>query len=115
MVHGKKGFTLIELLVGAAIFLLTTTSFGYILRAGKTSLNAAAQLNQAIYLLQEEMEEIRSLPFDQISLLNGKSFAEEQGKIVVFQALSDLHEITLELKWDPKKAPLCLYSIRSRY
>ena len=73
------------------------------------------QLNEAIYILQSEMEEIRSMPFSDLASLNAKTFAEEQGVICTTLVLADLIEIKLELAWDPKKATLQLHTLRSNY
>jgi prepilin-type N-terminal cleavage/methylation domain-containing protein len=111
----KKGFTLVELLVAAGLFLVATFAFGHLLKIGLDSIESAARLNQATYALQAEMEEIRTLPFEQLAALNGRAFAEGLGEIFVTPVLADLVSVKLELEWDPKKSPLILYTLRSNY
>lgn len=111
----KRGFTLVELLVAASLFLVVTLAFGYLLKTGLASIAAASRLNQAAYTLQAKIEEIHALPFDHLSALNGNPFAESFGKVYVTPVLADLVRIKLELEWDPKKAPLKLYTLRSEY
>lgn len=111
----KKGFTLVELLVAASLFLIATLAFGYLLNMGLTSLATASRLNQAAYSLQAKAEEIRLLPFNQLAGLNGQTFSGGQGRISVTTVLADLVSIKLELRWDPAKSPLRLYTLRSKY
>jgi prepilin-type N-terminal cleavage/methylation domain-containing protein len=111
----KHGFTLVELLVAALIFLIATVAFGFALNTGKNSIESAARLSRATYLLQSKMEEIRALPFSVILPLNGRSFAGGKGKISVTPALADLASIKLELDWDSGKLPLKFYSLKSKY
>ena len=111
----KQGFTLVELLILAVLFLIATVSFGSVLGAAKTSAMSAEKLTQAVYCIQSETEEIRLLAFDQLSSLNGKSFAQGAGKIYVTSVLADLASIRLELTWDPKKSPLITNTLRSKY
>lgn len=111
----KKGFTLVELLVAASLFLVATFAFGYFLKIGMDSIESATRLNQAAYALQAEMEEIRALPFEQLAALNGMAFAQGRGELSVTPVLADLVGLKLELEWDPKKSPLELSSLRSKY
>lgn len=111
----KKGFTLVELLVAASIFLLATLAFGYLLKTALISIDSASRLNQAAFILQEKMEEMKPLAFDQLAALNGDTFAEGLGKITVTPVLADLVRIKIELDWDPKRIPLKIFTLRSKY
>jgi prepilin-type N-terminal cleavage/methylation domain-containing protein len=111
----KKGFTLVELLVAATIFLVATFAFAYLLKIGMASVQNTARLNLAIYSLQAQAEEMRSLPFSSLVSLNGRSFAQGKGKISVIPAVTDLLKIELELEWDPNKIPLKITTLRSNY
>ena len=111
----RKGFTLIELLVVASLFVVGVASFGYLLKIGSDSVSSALTLNQVVYTLQSKMEEIRILSFDQLLALDGNLFAQGKGKVGVAPVLVDLVSIRLELEWDPLKAPLKLYALRSKY
>ncbi len=106
---------MIELLVAASLFLAASMAFGYLLKTGLTSIAAAGNLNRAVYVLQAKMEEMRVLPFEELSDLNGCSFAEGKGRISVVPVLADLMRIKLELKWDPDRSPLTFYTLRSKY
>ncbi len=57
------------------------------------------------------MEEIRAQPFQAIS---SKTFAEGRGQININQVSSNLKEIILNLKWDAKRAPIELYTLRAK-
>ncbi len=111
----RRGFTLVELLVFALLFLLSTAAFGYLLRMGKDSVGSALRLNQALRAVQAEMEEIRALPFNNLPSLNGRTFSNGSGKVLVTPVLADLVKIGLELAWDPKKVPIKLHTLRSKY
>lgn len=111
----KKGFTLVELLTAASIFLVATLAFGYLLKTALVSIDSASRLNRAAFTLQAKMEEIRPLPFNQLGALNGSTFAESLGKVSVTPVLADLVRIKIELEWDPKRVPLKIYTLRSKY
>ena len=111
----KHGFTLIELLIASTLFLTAVLSFGYLLNNGKLTVASAARLNQAVYTLQAEAEKIKTYSFAQLLYLNGRTFAQGQGKTRVVSALADLVSIELELSWDPNKVPLKLHTLRSKY
>ena len=111
----KKGFTLVELLIAASLFLAATLAFGYLLKLGLLSVENATKLNHAAYALQTKMEELRSLPFEDVERQNGGSFAAGKGKVQVAPALANLVSIKIELEWDPRRAPLKLYALRSKY
>lgn len=111
----RKGFTLIELLVAASLFLAAVLAFGLLLNSGKSSIASALRRNQAAYILQAKMEELKALPFDQLPALNGCAFAQGQAKVSVLAVLADLLKIEVEHKWDTNKFPLKLCSLRSKY
>ncbi len=111
----KKGFTLIELLMATTLFLLASLTFGYVLKMEKGAGATALRLNQAIYTLQAEMEATKALSFEALAAFNGETFAQEQGKVLVTPVQTDLAKIRLELAWDPKKDPLPLETLRSKY
>lgn len=111
----RRGFTLVELLLAASLFLVATTAFGYLLRVGKTAVGSASKFNQSVYAIQARMEEVKRLPFDQLISLDGSTFAQGMGKVSAIPLSADLVSIQLELKWAPKKIPLNLYTLRSKY
>jgi len=111
----KKAFTLIEVLIAALLFLAATIGFAYILKYGAASVAKASELNQAAYTIESKMEEIRAMSFYSLPGLNGAVFAKGAGKIRVIPVLADLTQISLELKWDPSRLPLKLYTLRSNY
>jgi len=111
----KKGFTLIELLVAASLFLVAVIAFNYVLKVGSLSINSAQQLNQAVYTIQSKKEEIKKMSFADLPSINGKKFAAGAGMIKVVPALADLVAIELQLEWNPKKIPLKISTLRSKY
>ena len=111
----KKGFTLLELLVASAIFLVAALTLAYLLKVGMASVQNTFRLNQAVYALQAQAEEIRSRSFEAVAELNGGSFASGKGKISVIPAVTDLLKVELELEWAPGKVPLKITTLRSRY
>ncbi len=111
----KRAFTLIEVLVAALLFLAATIGFAYILKYGAASVAKASELNQAAYTIESKMEEIRSTSFYSLPSLSGRTFAMGAGKITVITVLANLTQISLELKWDPSRLPLKLYTLRSKY
>ncbi len=102
----KKGFTLIELLVAAIILTIMTLSFGYLFHSGINSLQNSKELLAALNSAQAQMEEIRSLPFDQI---------KSSQTIAVKPITYDLLEIKLTANWKEGKRPIELYTMRSKY
>lgn len=111
----KKGFTLIELLVAASLFLIAVIAFNFVLKVGSLSINNAQQLNHAVYTIQSKKEEVKKMPFADLPSINGKKFAGGAGKIKVIPALADLVAIELQLEWNPKKIPLKISTLRSKY
>lgn len=111
----KRGFTLIELLVAASLFLAGVVAINYILKSSADSVASAEKLNTAVYTIQAKMEEIRQLPFDQLLQQNGQTFAQGQGKIFAYFVITDLAKMQLQLDWHPQKAPIKLYTLRSRH
>ena len=108
----RKGFTLVEILVATALFLLAISTFSYLLKSAKESILNARKLSQALYQVQAKMEELRGTPFEN---LVSTTFAENRGRVVVTPALADMVSISVELEWNPKKLPIKLYSLRSKY
>jgi prepilin-type N-terminal cleavage/methylation domain-containing protein len=111
----NKGFTLVELLLAAALFVAAVAGFNYLLKVGSISVESASRLSHAVYALQTKMEEIRSYPFSHLNSLNGRTFAKGEGRISVAPVLADLVRVQLELEWDPKKVPLKIHTLRSKY
>jgi prepilin-type N-terminal cleavage/methylation domain-containing protein len=111
----RKGFTLIELLVAAGLFLSAVVAFSYFLNATIKTAARAKDYNQAVHTLQAKKEEVLGVAFENLVALNGSSFAGGAGKIFISPALADLVNIKLVLSWDPKRAPLRLYTLRSKY
>ena len=99
----------------ASLFLGAVASFAYLLKIGSTTVSSALSLNQAAYVLQTKMEEMRNLPFNHLSSQDGSFFAQGTGKVSVTAVLADLLSIQLVLDWDPDKTPLKVYSLRSKY
>ena len=101
-----KGFTLIEVLIAALILITISFSFTYFLNTGIKSLDNSRDFIKAINLAQTQMEEIRSLPFDQIT----------STKFITVRPISyDLLEVKLSMDWKIGKQPIELYTMRSRY
>jgi prepilin-type N-terminal cleavage/methylation domain-containing protein len=111
----KKGFTLVELLVAASLFLSAAVAFSYFLKATIKTAARAKDYNLAVHALQAKKEELLGVAFQNLIALNGSSFADGAGKIFVTPALADLVNVKLVLSWDTKKAPLRLYTLRSKY
>ncbi|MBU0671600.1 MAG: type II secretion system GspH family protein [Candidatus Margulisbacteria bacterium] len=111
----KRGFTLIELIVATSLFLIAVASFSQLLKIAASSITAAERLNLATYEIQAEMEELRSLTFNQLYAQSGRSFAQGKGKIQVSPVLADLVRVELVLNWHPQKVPFNLSALRSKY
>ena len=111
----RKGFTLVEILVAASLFLTAVVAFSFLLNNTTKTMGDAKVLNQAVYTLQAKREEIMAVPFDELFSLNGSAFAQGNGKIHITPALADLVKTKLVLFWHPQKAPLRLYTLRSKY
>jgi type II secretory pathway pseudopilin PulG len=101
-----KGFTLIEVLIAAVILITISFSFTYLLTSGIKSIDNSKDLLMAINLAQSQMEEVRALPFDNITSI---------GSIVVRPISYDLLEIRLSLDWKAGKHPIELITMRSKY
>jgi len=114
-VLNNKGFTLVELLVVSTIFLVSVIAFTAGARVCLSSVKAASQLNKTVYVLQGEMERIKTIPFAQLIKLNGQTFAASQGKVATSSLLPDLVSIKVELKYSPNKNLLEIYTLRSKY
>jgi prepilin-type N-terminal cleavage/methylation domain-containing protein len=111
----RKGFTLVELLVAASLFLTAVVAFSYLLKTSIKTAGEAKVFNQAVYALQAKKEELMGVSFESLALLDGAAFARGAGKIYITPALADLVNIKLVLFWAPKKAPLRLNTLRSKY
>ena len=109
----NRGFTLIESVIALSLFLAATIAFGSLLRLGADTVKASARLTQAVYSIQTKMEEIRACPFEDLPALNGSTFSSGKGKTAIMPILVNMVRIELELKWDPKKMPLKIYTLRS--
>jgi len=101
--------------VVACLFVVAVAGFGYLLKIGTTTIHSGLNLNRAAYVLQAKMEEMRSLPFQHLASQDGSFFAQGAGRVSVTAVLADLLSIQLTLDLDPDKAPLKIYSLRSKY
>lgn len=96
-------------MVVAALFLLTTAGFNYLLMLSSSSVKKTTLLSQTTYLLQSKMEEIKLLPFASLPALNGNTFASGKGTIKVSPVLADLTSIEISI------SPYKLQTLRSKY
>lgn len=111
----KRGFTLVEVLLASAIFVIAVSTFGYLLNQAQNSVSTIDDLSRALYIARSKVEEIRNIPFDQLLVLNGSTFFEGKGKILIVPVLADLTRIQVELKWNPNRTPIRIHSLRSKY
>jgi prepilin-type N-terminal cleavage/methylation domain-containing protein len=86
----KKGFTLIEILVAGALFIVIIGGFNYLLKAAGAQSRAAQKLSLALNLARGEMEKLRSRP-----------------------GTAELEAIEVTVRWDARKPPVHLISLRS--
>jgi len=114
-VPGREGFTLVEIILAVSLFVLIISTFGFLLRRAGDAIASVDGLSHALYAARSEMEEIRQISFDKLLTLNGSVFCGGRGKILVIPVLADLLRIELELKWNPKRPAIRLYSLRSKY
>ena len=111
----KRGFTLIELLLSLSLFLMAFVFLAYSLKSAKVALRASLALQTATLSLKNKTEEISTLGFAKLPLLQGSSFASGSGQILVKQLSADLVAIELKHSWQKKKSPLRLFTLRSKH
>ena len=104
----NKGFTLVEVLVAGAIFLTVISAFVFLLKLSANYQVSVQSYSRAAHELRTEMEKVRCAPFDGLPTV-------VSDKTKVIPVSSDLFFIQTELTWHPKRAPLKLYTLRSRY
>ena len=108
----KKGFTLLEIVVSIGLLIVIAASFTTLsTQSLKTSLNSERFL-LALNLSQSYMEKMRQKPFDELQNI---SFNKNAGKIETKIISNDLKELHLIYKWDAKKKPIEIYTMRSKY
>ena len=86
----RKGFTLIEILVAGALFITIIGGFNYLLKTAGAQSRAAAKLSAAVNLARGEMEKLRARP-----------------------GTDELEAIEVTVRWDARKPPVHLISLRS--
>lgn len=111
----KPGFLLIEMLVATALFLGALFTLAYAFQQTFIIIDRAQGKSQAYYSLQNQMEELRVIPFPNLLAKNGQSFAKGQGKIAVSQISSSLVLIQAQLDWRPNQPALVFQTLRSCY
>ena len=111
----RKGFALIEILLAAALFVAVISTFSYLLKQAASTASSIDGLSRAIYTVRGQAEELRRIPFEDLPALNGGSFSMGSGEIHVLPLLPDLLTIQIDLKWDPKRPPLQIYTLRSKH
>jgi len=54
----KKGFTLVEVLIAAAVFIVTVTCFGQMLKVSSNYVRITRKFSRDLYLARSRMEEL---------------------------------------------------------
>ncbi len=113
--HLKKGFTLVEVLLAGAILVLAASSSFILLRALSQGILNSSELTKSVYSATAKLEELKTVDFDSLSYQDGKDFSQGKGKIEVKDVLPDLKEINITYTWHPKRTPIEIYTLRSKY
>ena len=123
----RRGFTLVELLVALALFALGVAALLPMAVANLRAVDVAGVRTQAVALAQEKAEELRTVPFDDLSLRVPGSDAPAAGftrewEFAAVPALpgdaGDLRRIVVRVSWDlPGRGSgeVTLPMARSRY
>jgi len=111
----RKGVTLVEILISAVIFIIAISAFNFFLKTARTSLETAEQLSLSHHLLEAQMEELRSLTFQDLPALQGKTFGQGKGTITITSLDADLLSLRLDYQNKPKQALISLETLRSKY
>lgn len=88
----RRGFSLVEVLAAAAIFVLTFAVFGQLLNAAARLSASTNKISHALYAARSQMEMLRRQP--------------PAGELSVIRA---------EFRYDPRRPPIELISLKSRY
>ncbi len=122
-----KGFTLIELMICIAVFGIITVSVYKIGTENLITHKNSEYRQQAIWVLQNQIEALRSLPFEQINDSTAAAIAdvtksnsnlrEVSGGIGVETTSPGLKKMTASIGWrdarqNEQKLSLCLYRYR---
>lgn len=105
----NRGFTLVEVLIALAVFIIALGVSVYLFRSTLVGIKRSYELTETSFTIQAKMEELRSMPFEDLSSLSGAEFADGKGKITVVPVQSDLLKLSIELP------PIELHTMRSRY
>jgi len=111
----RKGFTLVEILLATALLVVIISAFSFGLKQAISAANSNHDFSRALYAARSQMEEMRRIPFEGLPTLNGTSFSAGSGKIYVATLLPDLLSLQIDLKWNPKRPSLRIYTLRSRH
>ena len=63
----RRGFTLIELLVAGSLLVALLSVCSYLFRSSTSYLGRGERQIKDLYRMRSELEEIRSLPFEQVA------------------------------------------------
>jgi type II secretion system protein I len=75
--NNERGMTLLEVLVALLIFsMVLVTMLGSFAQAGRQNANAY-RYNEALWLAQSKIEEIKEMNFDSVNNVEAKSFSSE--------------------------------------
>ena len=112
---GNKGFTLIEVIIASSILIVAAFSSFFLISSLASGAINSINATSSLYIALGKMEELRSFEFDSLAPLDGTTFNNMAGKIFVQKIQPDLLKLQLTYKWNASKAPIELYSKRSKY
>ena len=104
MIKNKKGFTLVELMTAVGIFLVAVLSlilaFVYSIILNEASANLTIAANDAQFVL----EQMKSLPYDNLSSYSAPEFTNLVNESIVLnrQIGSSLSTVTVNVSWTEK-------------
>ena len=93
-------------MVSLLLLALVSGFFVYFFRLSIYSQNNSRKYFAALDLAQQQMEELRSRPFD--------SLKSDGDQVIVNNINLDLKEITFTFNWEAKKPAIILYTMRAR-
>ncbi len=102
----SKGFTLLELLTAAAILLVVISglllTFVYCIVLNESNNNLAKATNDAQYVL----EQIKSLPYEEISSYTPPAFNNLQNETIILNRTigTTISQITVNVRWNERNA-----------
>ena len=103
-----NGFTIVEVLIAALIMYLFASSFTRIMDSSVNAVRTSKQLTRSVIISRNVIEEMRSVPFSDIFVYNGKKFDAGKGSIRVRSSGNDMATITVMHGFE-------MNTIRSRY